>query len=245
MIGKTNAVIGGSTWSWYAYIQVSTDANASITATNPAGNTYIKTANSSGAVTFTVAFPGTYTISESGATSQTVVVADYGVSYSVSIYAAPSFNGRIILDGQYQISMSALAVAAINLTPEAPTIRTNVGKVNPFNQSQYLYCVEYKQYSSNSTGILLSANKVDVTSFNYLRINNIYYANYQFIYFGVFDYLTSSTITPVVSGMASAAGLTSSLDVSSVTGLKYVGVYGANDSNHYNSISYINALWME
>ena len=171
--GRTNAGhSGGSSWSWYAYIQVSTDANASITATNPAGNTYTKQANSSGSVIFTVAYPGTYTISETGATSKTVIVADYGVIYPVSINI-PTFDGKLINDGVAVVSYSAGGMSGTNLSQRTPSLASlshegyncilvSIGSsgagmyvsTNAYSISGYSNLVLIGQYGESSCGMV-------------------------------------------------------------------------------------------
>ena len=165
MVGRSNAIIGsGSSWSWYAYIQVSTDANASITATNPAGNTYTKTANSSGAVTFTVAYPGTYTISETGATSVTVVVADYGVAYQASIYAIV-FDGRIITDGTPNVSMVAVGAVGKTYTSKVPNVSTQ-----QINVGGTYYNTKFVSVS-NGSGMYITEENYDLSSYTKMCIN--------------------------------------------------------------------------
>ena len=156
-IGRTNAGVGGGgSWSWYAYIQVSTDANASITAVNPAGNSYTKTADANGSCTCTVAYPGTYTISETGATSQTVVVADYGVIYPVSINI-PTFDGKLITDGVATVSYTASGMTGTNLTAKTPSLA---------NLSREGYNCILVSLGSSGAGMYVSTNAYSIGSYS-------------------------------------------------------------------------------
>ena len=162
MIGRTNAGIsGGSSSTWYAYIQVSTDANAIITAVNPAGNSYTKTADSTGSAIFIVAYPGTYTISETGATSKTVVVADYGVAYPVSIYI-PTFNGILIADGVEMVSFTTVGKEFSNMGGVAPVV---VGSIIYYDAGQS-YNVRYATETYNKSGMYLTTNSYDLSQFS-------------------------------------------------------------------------------
>lgn len=167
MVGRTNAGGGGSASQWYAYIQVSTDANAIITAVNPAGNSYTRTADSTGALTIVVSYPGTYTISETGATSQTVVVADYGVVYSVTIHIS-TFNGILINDGVEVVQFKAMGVTGYNYTAKAPSIiHTSV------SVSGNLYNIVYPGLS-NGAGAYVSEEAYDLTGYSSLVMTGRY-----------------------------------------------------------------------
>ena len=174
MVGRTNAVIGGSSWSWYAYIQVSTDANASITAVNPAGNSYTKTADANGSCTFTVAYPGTYTISETGATSQTVVVADYGVAYQISIYAIV-FDGRIITNGTPNVSMTALGTVGKSYTSKAPNVSTQ-----QLNVGGTYYTTKFVSVS-NGSGMYITEESYTVSNYTKICANIQLYNNSSYL----------------------------------------------------------------
>ena len=117
MVGRTNVGGGGS--DFVAYIQVTTDPNAVITATNPAGNTFTGTADSTGALTLTVRNSGTYTVSETGAPSESVVVSDYGEIYTVSI---AQFDGYIVNNGTAPLSMVCEAVPMTGKNGFSPTV---------------------------------------------------------------------------------------------------------------------------
>lgn len=95
MIGKTNVGGGGGSSSFTAYIQITTDPSASITAVNLAGDTYSGTADNTGSLTLTVHNPGTYTLTESysGMTATgTVVVPDINQYYATTIL---TWNGEL------------------------------------------------------------------------------------------------------------------------------------------------------
>lgn len=169
MVGRSNAIIGsGSVWSWYAYIQVSTDANTSITAVNPAGNSYTKTADANGSCTFTVAYPGTYTISETGTTSKTVVVADYGVIYSVSIHL-PVFSGILINDGAEAVDFSEYGYHYSSYTERTPYILQEMG----YTAGGVLYSTVYIEMASNYSGLYITTNAYDKTGFTKLTCKGI------------------------------------------------------------------------
>lgn len=252
--GRTNAGHGGgSSWSWYAYIQVSTDANASITATNPAGNTYTKQANSSGSVIFTVAYPGTYTISETGATSKTVVVADYGVAYPVSIYVpAPTGdyiikNGVSYNGGGYDVYLSPTAARPLNsnVSYETPFVQSGVSRTNPVTGATENFLL-FQLGNSNVGGSLHDIYKIDVTGKTKLYINMFYGQAFANLYFGLFNSISGGWINVAAQKMASyqTTGINTQLDISSYSGEYYIGVYGINDSNHSNTNAYIRDLYL-
>ena len=168
MIGRNNVGGGGSSSTWYAYIQVSTDANAVITAVNPAGNSYTKTADSTGSAIFIVAYPGTYTISETGATSQTVVVADYGVSYSVSIYAVPVFTGVLINDGSEQVSFKSMGITGFNPPSKPLTISYNTIWVS--GESYNIVNAAITDASNGGAGAYVTQEAYDLSGFTALHM---------------------------------------------------------------------------
>ena len=162
MVGRTNAGGGGSASQWYAYIQVSTDANAIITAVNQAGNSYTRTADSSGSLIIVVGYPGTYTISRTGATSQTVVVADYGVAYPVSIYAA--FTGKLIENGVEVVPFDGEAITSYSLPQKIPTITHEVTVSGGISYN----CVGAEL--TNGAGMYLCRTPVSISNFTKISV---------------------------------------------------------------------------
>lgn len=168
MIGRTN--VGGNAPAslWYAYIQVSTDANAVITAVNPAGNSYTKTADENGSAIFIVAHPGTYTISETGATSQTVVVADYGVAYTVSIHV-PIFNGTLINNGTETVDFSEYAYHYSSYDERSPYILQNM----VYTVGGTSYNTVYIEQVSGYSGLYISTNAFNRSGYSNLIAKGI------------------------------------------------------------------------
>ena len=167
MIGRTN-VGGGNAEQWYAAIVVTTDANASITAVNPRGNSYTRQADSSGSLTILVAYPGTYTISETGATSQTVVVADYGVSYPVSIYAVPVFTGVLINDGSEQVSFKSMGITGFNPPSKPLTISYNTILV--YGDSYNIVNAAITDSSNGGAGAYVTQEAYDLSGYTALNM---------------------------------------------------------------------------
>lgn len=107
MVGRTNASAGsGGGSAFLAYLQVATDPNAVITAVNLAGDTFSGTADSSGSLVLSITASGTYTVTETDGGVETIVIADNGETYTLSVIA---FNGEVIINGEAVAIMSALA----------------------------------------------------------------------------------------------------------------------------------------
>lgn len=160
MIGRNNVGGGGSSSTWYAYIQVSTDANAHISAINLHGDVYQGTANSSGSLVITVYNPGTYTVSETGGGATTVVVSDYGVAYNVSIY---NFDGLFIVSGETSVQFSAIAYPYSSYTGIAPTIETDY-----FNDIKVISVIQ-----GSGSGRYLTTNSYNISSFSQFKVNAV------------------------------------------------------------------------
>lgn len=246
MLGRTNAGVNSTASQWYAFIQVSTDANAVITAVNPAGNSYTKTADGTGSCIFIVAYPGTYTISETGAQSQTAVVADYGVTYSVSIYLPAPTGTYIIQGGNYQVNMSRAAAVPISyshISQNTPYVSTGVSKTNPVTgvtENWLLFQIE----NANTGGCLFTTNKINTTGKSKLYINMYYDQPYANLYFGIFSIVSGGWISVISDTQASYQTSTISTYLNiSFNGECYIGVYGINDSNHSLSTAYIKDLY--
>ena len=157
MIGKTNAGGGGGS-NFAAYLEVSTDAYAVITAVNLAGDTYSGTADSSGDLTLTIRKPGTYTVTETGGGSKTVVVADDGETYEVRIIA---FDGSLIVGGVEVIDngFSAEAYQTGAWTGSVPLISSVT-----YGTTQYI-AVDLPSGGSKS-GIYVTTDAVSITDFS-------------------------------------------------------------------------------
>lgn len=232
MIGRTN--VGGNAPAslWYAYIQVSTDANAVITAVNPAGNSYTKTADSTGSAIFIVSYPGTYTISETDAPSQTVVVADYGVVYPVSIYL-PTFNGILISDGSEAVSFTTAGKEWSSYGGVAPSVSNQVITV-----SGNSYNVRYVYETSGKAGIYITEDAYDVSTYSELVI-----IGYSSVGTNYFCLLNENTLDVVKQNTMLGSFGTKSLSLSDVDKTKKyrVGVW-ALGNNIDGARSYINNL---
>ena len=249
MVGRTNAGIsGGSSSTWYAYIQVSTDANAVITAVNPAGNSYTKTADSTGSAIFIVSYPGTYTISETDAPSQTVVVADYGVAYSVSIHVPPPVGTYLILNGNPQVTFSRAAAIPLSyaslINQDQPFISTGVSRTNPVTGSTES-TVLVNQDNASSGGCYFASNVVDLTRYSKLCINMWYGQNYANLYFGVFSSVSGGWINSVSDTQANyqTTSISTVLNIA-LSASYYIGVYVINDSSHSNTNAFIRDLYL-
>lgn len=239
MVGKTNVGGGGGSGSnFLAYIQVTTDANAQISAVNPHGDTFVGTANSSGSLILTVTAPGTFTVSETDGGTATVDVINYGVAYSVSVFA---FTGYFITDGLFTASMDASALGwASGGIVAAPTIQTNVTFINDWGN--YYTGVELT-ITKNYQGVLITSSKIDVTDYDSLVIKT--HQSEGIFYTALFDTITDSTAHTVVmsSETRNRADLTTSLDISSYSGEYYVGVCALGIYD--DSVLYIKDLYVE
>lgn len=239
MIGRTNAgQRGGGSWSWFAFIQVTTDANASITAVNPAGNSYTKTADSSGSVIFTVAYPGTYTISETGATSQTVVVADYGVAYNVTIHV-PTFDGYLIRDGVEKVSFTGHEYVYSYYQGRSPSI----GYGYTWTYSGHTYNGLYVENYNGASGLYITSSAYGISSYSYLQCFGI--MNTKSCYAVAVD---ESTLSVAVQELVKSGGGTTSVSLSGLDSTKNYrfGLWALGNAD-YSAIesSYITTLRLQ
>ena len=164
-LGRTNAGngSGGGGSAFSATLQVATDANAVITAVNLAGDTFSGTANSSGALTLTITEPGTYTVTETNGGVESIVIADNGATYTLTVTA---FNGIFINNGSIVITNGFTTYGdssgAYGYSSEAPQVsNTSLGGSN--------VVLIYKAGSS-SAGYCVSRDYVNVASFSSLSI---------------------------------------------------------------------------
>ena len=180
MVGRTNAGhAGGGGTAFEAYIQVVTDASASITAVNLAGDTFTGTADATGALVLTVTAPGTYTITEIDGGEETVVVADYGETYQVTVLA---FNG-VLIDGANQYGeFTALAYAYNNYAATVPNVDYDTSAV-----PNYIHI----SISQNRSGVYKSGIYVDLTGYDYLKFNAAFGNNIQVRLIDESDVITS------------------------------------------------------
>lgn len=228
---RTNASTGGGgSASFTAYIQVTTDASASITATNLAGNTYTGTADSTGALLLEVNDAGTYTVSITGTTfSNTVAVIDNGASYSVTVFSEyVLFNSTINRLG----SSFLYGDAETRVIVEA-------------NDVIVLGRETARYYPAYTNG------KYDLTNMKELKITGFFEKYTHNLEFGFCDntpqamggsYKTGDQ-NVVVSGTFSANATyddTVILDVSSITGEHYF--YFKSQGNDSSSTTYVNRL---
>lgn len=167
MVGRTN-VGGGSSFS--ATVEITTDANATITLTNLAGDTFSGNADSSGDLTIIVNKPGTYTVTETGAsTTKAVVIADDGETYITEIYA---FDGTFIADGVQRVNFETQILSGGAL----PTVTTKT--------IDNLTVLEVSQ-PANSASIYRTAEFVDISEYTKIRVRCD--RNSSFIYISAFD----------------------------------------------------------
>ena len=202
-LGLTNAVIGsGGGSNFVAYIQVTTDANAQISVVNLHGDAFSGTANSSGSLTLTVTAPGTYTVSETGGGTATVAVIDYGVSYSVSVYA---FNGTLIDSGVALVSFEQYVLSGSGeLTVSTQTVLGRT--VLEVENQNGLGSIEYR-----------TASFIDVSEYSYLKVQGERNSSYIYVY--MFDENNSDTaIGTLPSGFN-----TTTLSVSGFSGNYKIG----------------------
>ena len=240
-LGLTNAVIGsGGGSNFIAYIQVTTDANAQISAVNLHGDAFSGTANSSGALTLTVTAPGTYTVSETGGGTATVAVIDYGVAYRIAVYA---FNGYLIRDGYFETQMVAkAAVWDLSGTGTMPTMTEGVSFVSRFGDSYT--GVEIVTSLENSQSVIASSQKIDVTDYDYLKIMSSSIA--AGLNIALFSSVGDSTADLVYYQATNYnTNILTTWDISEYTGEYYVGCNLRQPSNYSQMVRYIVDFWLE
>ena len=191
MLGRTNAGGGGSSFS--ATIEVTTDANAVITAVNLAGDTFSGTADSNGELTLVVNKPGTYTVTETDGGEKIVYVIDDGASYTVEVYA---FDGTFIADGIRRVDFEYVLLSGG--TP--PTVTTRI--INN------LTVLEVAQ-PTNTASIFRTSEAVDISGYTKIRVRCD--TNSSYIYIAAFDEQDNQTnIISLPSGyLTSETGITS------------------------------------
>ena len=244
MTGRTNVGGGGSDFT--ATIQVSTDPNAVITAVNLAGDTFSGTANASGNLSLVVNKPGTYAISETGGGLASVVVSDYGGTYSVSVYI---FDGYVIKNGLYTVyQMEALGVWSGGSGVVANATATE--GVSHSDPDETYTCVELETVSANTSQCCLVTVDEIVLS-NYSTLSMVA-ASSHFDTFGVgvFSKVTDPyRIATLISGgpFPSYYGSFQSaiLDISGISGSYCVGVYIERPSSPQTIDFYIKELKLE
>lgn len=163
MVGRTNVGgSGGGGSSFLAYLQVATDPNAVITAVNLAGDTFSGTADNTGSLVLDITEPGTYTVTETNGGVETIVVADNGETYTLTVIA---FNGEMIVDGAYVVEFEAIPKAYLNYTGVAPTasIQTYYGTGV---QWDYIHIEE----SLGHGGIYKTVSYFDIANYNIINI---------------------------------------------------------------------------
>lgn len=191
MVGRTN-VGGGSSFS--ATVEITTDSNATITLTNLAGDTFSGNADSSGDLTIVVNKPGTYTVTETGAsTTKTVVIADDGETYITEIYA---FDGTFIADGVQQVNFETQIVSGND--PVVVATRT-IGDLTVLEVSQPV----------NSSSIYRTAEFVDIREYTKIRVRC--YRSSSYIYISAFDEQGNQIVigSPASDYMTTEMGITS------------------------------------
>ena len=240
--GRTNAWIssGGGGSNFVAYIQVSTDANAQISAINLHGDVFTGTANSSGALTLTVTEPGTYTVSETGGGTATVAVIDYGVSYSVAVYM---FNGYLIKDGYFETQMVAkAAVWGASGEGTMPTTTEGVYFTSRFGDSYT--GIEIATSLANSQSVIASSQKIDVTNYDYMKIMSSSVA--VGLNIALFNSVGDSTADLAYYQATNYnTNILTTWNISEYTGEYYVGCNLYQPSNYSQMVRYIVDFWLE
>ena len=124
-LGITNASTGGGGSTFSATLQIATDPNAVITAVNLAGDTFNGTADSSGSLILTITEPGTYTVTETDGGVESIIIADNGATYTLTITA---FDGNMIVGGIVVVENGFYTegYSYSTYTATAPTITNNI-----------------------------------------------------------------------------------------------------------------------
>lgn len=246
MIGRTNVGGGGGSGSSFlAYLQVTTDPNAVITAVNLAGDTFSGTADNTGSLVLNITEPGTYTITETGGGTGTVVVADDGETYSITVVG---FDGYIVKDGEhssyYEIEGRAAVWSGGGGIIEEPTVTEGATITNA--GVQYTV-VDVLLNSINGTQcVVVTTEKVDITDYDNLKMLSLRMTSGTFGV-GLFNDPSGSNMTLIsgTNGYTSGTFDTLTFDVSSYSGEYYVGAYISKPSNQTDVHYYIADLWVE
>lgn len=240
MVGRTNVGGGGSTFS--ATLQITTDANATIVAVNPAGNRFTGTANSSGSLSLTINKPGTYTVTAtSGSTSAsgTVAVADNEGTVAFTLY---TWNGQLYYRGNEYEEYTGGWIAS------------NSYIYNPYSKTGTTATLEKGSSSMVAEWDLASLSRVAYHYATGVRITDTFditdYDTLTIVYEGstpdqsssqtarVSLFICSSdgsstqvtTLTSITSGETTAT-----LDISSYSGSYYIGVSFLDVQNQYSA----------
>ena len=156
MIGRTN--VGGGGAQFRATLEITTDPNAVITATNPAGDSCSGTADSSGELTMTIKAPGTYTVEETDGGTETVVIADNGEIYLLTVNA---FDGNFIVNGHAVVETEAIPYQFSTYTGQAPTVSET------YDSNRY---VVYMESAAGKSGIYLMKSFVSIADYTDVSI---------------------------------------------------------------------------
>ena len=160
MVGRTNVSIGGGGGSAFlAYLQIATDPNAVITAVNLAGDTFSGTADSAGSLVLNITEPGTYTVTETDGEVRSIIIADNGGIYSITLHA---FDGNFIVSGVVVVDggMTSVGYSYEGKFAVAPTITTStivsetaILQQQPSNGGSGIYRTSSRFYKGNYSSI--------------------------------------------------------------------------------------------
>lgn len=169
MKGRVNA-LSGSRLSFVAYLLISTDAGAQISAANTTGDTYSGTADSTGSLVLTVYNFGLYTITAViTGESTTVAVVENGHSYNVTITA---WNGQLYDTGN-EYTFKTGGWVADDGRPYSGYMR-----VKPTVQKLEDKMI-VRVNGPTKIGAFLTTNTIDITNFTkmYVTCSADYYVN--------------------------------------------------------------------
>ena len=156
MVGRTNAGSGGGGGSSFsAYLQITTDPNAVITAVNLAGDTFSGTASSAGALVLTITAPGTYTVTETDGGVETIAIADNGATYTLIVTA-----GTLIRDGVAIATFEAVGYQYVSYTAQAPTITST--------QFSSENVIQVEEANGSYSGMYRTSRTYDISNFSTL-----------------------------------------------------------------------------
>ena len=244
MIGRTNVGGGGGSGSSFlAYLQVTTDPNAVITAVNLAGDTFSGTADNTGSLVLNITEPGTYTVTETNGGAETIVVSDYGETYMVEVYAFDgSLIDRGILSDTHTLEKVPIRWSGTSGYMIALTITENV-QITISGQNKKVVQIDGASAQNDAQAIFVSEDKIDITNYSGISMTS---QNATFSTFGIaiFDSVNKETyranlvaFTPAYSGYG-----TTYLDISSYTGEYYVGLYLGKNASPQNVFCYVEDL---
>ncbi len=167
MKGRVNALSGRGS-SFIAYLLITTDGDAQITAVNTVGDSYSGTADSTGSLTLTVYNYGVYTITVVGTGTQTTVsVAENGQYYNIAI---TTWDGELYDAGnEYAFKTGGWIAEQGRAYPQYTSIVPTIQKLSDR--------MVIRVSPNARIGAVITSDTIDITDYStlYVTCSNDYY----------------------------------------------------------------------